>query len=281
MAQAIQETARNRGCETVVYTTYRALEAEQAALRFAEQARFAGIIFTMIAYPKEVMKRADRSIPMVIIADRSEDLDTDTVELNNHNAGVLVAQHMAELGHRHIAYISTTLDKSNSARTQRLAGVIEGFRQVCPDGSVQVKSLDIPPDTELGNLSIEHVVGYELARGCFADEKITAFVAVNDMVAYGVIEAIHDAGLSVPEHYSVCGFDNIFPSHFSGISLTTVEHYMVDKGCNAFEILYAKINSAASDRNITRVEFKHHLIVRGSSAPPGGGGGTRGARNGK
>ena len=88
------------------------------------------------------------------------------------------------------------------------------------------------------------------------------------MVAYGVIDAVRGAGFSVPGDYSVCGFDNIFPSGFAGIALTTIEHYMCDKGRNALEILHNKITGAASHRNITRVEYSHKLIVRESTAPP-------------
>ena len=87
---------------------------------------------------------------------------------------------------------------------------------------------------------------------------------------YGVLDAIRAEGRRVPEDYSVCGFDNIFPSQFLPVGLTTVEHYIADKGRNAFEILHSKMSGESSDRNITRVEFKHHLIVRDSTAAPRG-----------
>ena len=85
-----------------------------------------------------------------------------------------------------------------------------------------------------------------------------------------VLDAIRAEGRRVPEDYSVCGFDNIFPSQFLPVGLTTVEHYIADKGRNAFEILHSKMSGESSDRNITRVEFKHHLIVRDSTAAPRG-----------
>ena len=68
------------------------------------------------------------------------------------------------------------------------------------------------------------------------------------MVAYGVLDAVRAAGFRVPEDYSVCGFDKIFPSHFLPVGLTTVEHYIVDKGRNAFEMLHAKLSGETSDR---------------------------------
>lgn len=268
LVQAIQQSAAQRNYDSCVYVTYRSLECELTALRLAESAGFAGIVFTMIAYPDEVIPRIDSRTPVVVISDHGKNLDVDTVELNNYDAGSQIAQHMHELGHRHVAYVSTSLDQANSARTQRLKGLQETFLSLDPEGTVVVKSRNISPEMERDNMEIEYSVGYELAHKCFADKKITALIAINDMVACGVIDAVHEAGLEVPDDYSVCGFDNILPSRFSGISLTTVEHYMWDKGHNAFDILYAKINGLASDRNITRVEFKYQLIVRSSTAPP-------------
>lgn len=268
LIQAIQQSAEEKEYGTCVVATYRSLENELAALSLAENAQFAGIIFTLLAYPDDIIPRIGRKLPVVVIGDRSVALNVDTVELNNYDAGSLIARHMHDLGHKHIAYVSTTLDRSNTIRSQRLKGLEETFAALCPKGTVQVKSRDISPRTELDNLEVEHTVGYELTRKSLSDKNITAFVAVNDMVAYGVIDAVRDAGFRVPEDYSVCGFDNVFPSQFAGVSLTTVEHYIKDKGHNAFDILHAKISGASSDRNITRVEFKHKLIVRESTAPP-------------
>ena len=266
--QAIQQAAVHRGYATCIYTTYRSQEKEQEALRFARSMGMAGVVFAMLAHPEAILAKADRKLPMVVIGDRRQDLNVDTVELNNYDAGSLIARHMYDLGHRHLAYISTTLDEANPIRTQRLQGLRDTFGQLCPQGSVLVKSRDITPETELENLQIEHIVGRELTRKCLHDKKITALVAVNDMVAYGVIDAVREAGFTIPGDYSVCGFDNIFPSGFAGVALTTVEHYMRDKGRNALEILHNKIIGAASDRNITRVEYSHKLIARASTASP-------------
>lgn len=269
LVQAIEQAARDTGYATLVYTTYRDEDNERRCLESAARNGLKGVIFTMMPQAVAEVERLDKTVPVVVIGDRNAGLGVDTVELDNYNAGTLVARHMISLGHRHIAYISTPLDAANSARLRRLEGVRDAYRRECPDGSVLVRSRDVSPDMELHTIPVEHDVGFELTKACLAGKRaLTAFVAVNDMVAYGVLDAVRSAGFRVPEDYSVCGFDNIFPSAFPGISLTTVEHYIVDKGRNAFEILYGKISGTASDRNIVRVEFKHRLIVRNSTAAP-------------
>lgn len=266
IVQAIQQAAAQKNFTTLITTTYRDAESEAAILQMAAGSDVAGVIFTMMPQATQLVESLNKTRPVVVIGDRNASLSVDTVELDNYSAGVLIAKHMISLEHQHIAYISTTLNESNSARIRRLEGIQHTYDQECPQGSVLVKSSDISAELELNDLAIEHRVGYELTMTCLPSKKITAFVAVNDMVAYGIISAICSSGYSVPNDYSVCGFDNLLPSQFPPLGLTSVEHYIVDKGHNAFEILHNKITGTSSDRNITRVEFKHHLIVRGSTA---------------
>lgn len=266
--QAIQRAAHARNFDTLIYATYRDLEKEINGLHLAEKADVAGIVFTMMAYPTEVIERIDKKIPVVVIGDTNSSLNVDTVDLNNFSGGAFVARHLISLGHKHVAFITTPLTQASSARVRRLEGVQAVFAKECPGGSVLVKNQESHPLAELELDNREYSVGYEMTKECLGDKKITAFIAVNDMVAYGVLDAVSDAGFSVPGDYSVSGFDNIFPSGLAAVSLTTVEHFVADKGLNAFDILYNRISGAASDKNITRVEFKSHLVERGSTAPP-------------
>ena len=270
IVQAIQQAAADKDCDTLAYTTYRDAENEIRILNAVAGSDLAGVVFTMMPQSTELVERVNRLVPVVVIGDRNTSLNVDTVEMNNYSAGAIIAHYMIGLGHKHIAYISTTLNEANSARVRRLEGVRDTYRDECPEGSVIVRSREVTPKEERDNISIEHAVGFELTRKCLGERRITAFVAVNDMVAYGVLDAIRAEGRRVPEDYSVCGFDNIFPSQFLPVGLTTVEHYIADKGRNAFEILHSKMSGESSDRNITRVEFKHHLIVRDSTAAPRG-----------
>jgi LacI family transcriptional regulator len=112
---------------------------------------------------------------------------------------------------------------------------------------------------------VEHEVGYALARRCLEESpKVTAIVAINDMVAYGVRAALIDAGIRIPEDMSLCGFDNIYPSRFSGVDLTTIEHAIVERGRSSIRLLSEKfrVESESNDENvITRVEYQSRLVI--------------------
>ena len=180
IVQAIQQAAADKDCDTLVYTTYRDAENEIRILNAVAGSDLAGVVFTMMPQSTELVERVNRLVPVVVIGDRNTSLNVDTVEMNNYSAGAIIAHYMIGLGHKHIAYISTTLNEANSARVRRLEGVRDTYRDECPEGSVIVRSREVTPKEERDNISIEHAVGFELTRKCLGERRITAFVAVNE-----------------------------------------------------------------------------------------------------
>lgn len=266
--QSIEQAADAKGYRAMIFATYRDPQRESQILDIVQAIGAGGIIFAIQPQNPEKVMKISMTIPVAVISDHTERINLDTVELNNYMAGRLIARHILELGHRHIAFISTTLDKYNTARTRRLDGLRDTFQKECPQGTVLIKECGVTPREDLNHLYIEHDVGYELTRDCLKNSKLTAFVAVNDMVAYGVVDAVLSAGFRIPEDYSACGFDNLLPSHLSPVSLTSVEHHIADKGRNVFEMLYLKImQKGGVSEVITRVEYQPKLIVRRSTGP--------------
>lgn len=268
LIQSIEQEALKHEIRVIVQNTYRDKERELEFLNQVKNSNLYGIISTMTPNNIGLLEKINMTIPVVVVNDKSNDVDLDTVEINNYSAGVLIAKHMIELGHENVAYISTTLNEINTARVKRLEGISDTYKTLCPQGNVIVKSKDIKPVEEIENINLEHDVGYELTLEALKHKEITGFIAVNDMVAYGVMEALLERNYSIPKDYSVCGFDNLFPSSFKPISLTSVEHYIVNKGQNAVEMIKNKQSNISSPFSSTKVLFKHELIVRSSTGKP-------------
>lgn len=277
--QSIEQAANIKNFKILIMTTFRDKNQEKELITDALNIHVRGIIFTMMPSDPEFLEDAAKKIPVVIIGDKTSSLDSKNmsiIETSNHRAGVLLAEHLYELGHRNIAFISTTLEKTVhlSMRYQRLKGIEDTYRKYLIDGkyNIIVKEAKITPKEERNNLFVEYEVGKRLCQECLKNrkkDKITAFIGVNDMVAYGIMDAILMAGYEIPYDFSVCGFDNDFPSGLLPISLTSVEHYMEDKGKKAFEMLYGKIKntkaSSAGGKYIVRIEYQANLIERDST----------------
>jgi LacI family transcriptional regulator len=229
-----------------------------------------GIIYTFMPYNLEPLEGLIEQIPMVIIGDKNEHTTIDTITLNSVESGAMLAEHLLSLGHRSIAFVSTPLSRNSLPRQRRLEGVtrtLQNFGEKC---SLVVQAADESFQADPHDANSEPRLGYELAMKVLREQKITAFIGVNDMVAFGILNALDEKKYRVPADYSVCGFDNIFPASFRNISLTSVEHFIADKGKVAFDILLKKINyrlSGAAPNSVYKIEYKPQLIVRRSTGP--------------
>ncbi|MGN0159597.1 MAG: LacI family DNA-binding transcriptional regulator [Brotaphodocola sp.] len=271
LIQGMEQEARLRNFVTMIYTTYWDSNEERNIMESAVESDFAGIIFSMIPQQPELAEEISRRIPMVAVGDRNVNLKIDTVDVNNYRAGQMIGRHLIQLGHKHVAYISTTLNAEHTSRTNRCDGLKAEFAKLCPEGTVEIYTQNVSTEIELYTTSIEFEVGYALANKCLAESpRITAMVVMNDMIAYGVRQALLDAGKRIPEDISLCGFDNIYPSRFHDIDLTTIEHAIVERGKGSVRLLSAKLKKQSDllDSNaITRMEYESNLIIGTSTGP--------------
>lgn len=271
LIQSMEQEAKSRGYLTILYTTYWDKAAEREILELAADPRITGVIFAMIPQQPELAEAVGKTVPIVAVGDQAVHLKIDTVDVNNYSAGRMIASHLIDLGHRHTAYISTALNSEHSSRVKRCTGLQDEYFHSCPGGSVTVYTQDISSHKELYVTDVEHRVGYELAIRCLEESpRTTAMVAINDMVAYGVIDALIDSGKRIPEDISVCGFDNIYPSGFHGVNLTTIEHAIVERGRSSVRLMAEKLYGNSDLMNsdtITRVEYQSRLVERGSTGP--------------
>ncbi|MDT3359440.1 HTH-type transcriptional regulator DegA [bioreactor metagenome] len=271
--QGMEQEAKVRGLGTMLFTTYWDLDKEKRICEFAKEPSVGGVIFAMIPQQPELVRELNKTVPVVAVGDKQNDIGLDTVDVNNFNAGILVANHLLSLGHRRIAYLSTSLNSEHSARVRRFEGLKAAIKQFGQTAKLSLYTAEVSSLTELNTLDIEHQTGYALAKRCMKETPdVTAMVAINDMVAYGVIDAIKESGASIPEDYSVCGFDNIYPSSFAGVGLTTVEHYILQGGKSAVRLLCEKMDRqqprTLEQGAVTRVEYQNRLVVRTSTGTP-------------
>ncbi|MDD3336032.1 MAG: LacI family DNA-binding transcriptional regulator [Eubacteriales bacterium] len=269
LIQGIQQQAISSRCISALYATYWDQEMERELLESFSKDNSSGIIFTMIPQQPLLAEQRRRLLPIVTIGDRRSELKLNTVDVNNLRSSRMLAQHLLELGHRSIAYVSTTLDDTHSARVLRLRGLESEIKAV-EGATLSVFTTEVNAAQELNTPNIEHDTGFRLTERLLLEKpEVTAIVAINDMVAYGVLDALHAHGKQVPTEYSVCGFDNIYPSQMARVSLTTVDHSIIQLGHAALSLLLEKIQAQSEERETyTSIEYQSKLVLRGTTAPP-------------
>ncbi len=275
LTQAIEQQAAANGYRTYICNTHRNHETEKQYLQLLTEQNVDGIIYTFTPWYPTLVERIAQEIPLVVVGERDDSLNVDTIGLNSYKAGSLIAEHLLELGHQKIAYISTPFGNMTLTRNQRLEGIRSHLCNNKKDDCLIISSPDIDDEYERSSGIYETEIGYNLALDLLEKEPdVTAMIGVNDMTAYGIITALKQRGVKVPQDISVCGFDNIFLSSISTPGLTTVDHSLSHRGKVAIDILLEKLDApkqtrfgidSFSELNVYRIEYEPVLVKRAST----------------
>ena len=107
---------------------------------------------------------------------------------------------------------------------------------------------------------------YQAARQLLSQPvRPTAIVAINDMLAFGVLRAAADAGLHVPGDLSVVGFDDILVDDYTIPRLTSVGKDAIGMGVTAARMLLERIANPDLPRQV--VDFPAKVFLRESTGP--------------
>jgi LacI family transcriptional regulator len=182
--------------------------------------------------------------------------------VDNELGSRLALEHLHSLGHRKIAFIRGPKTLSDSAPRWR------GIRNFAKEVNLELDPkliMDLPESREPIS-SFE--VGYKLTEDLIKQKRpFTALMAFDDMTAFGAIRALAKAGLRVPEHCSVTGFDDVAASGLYTPPLTTVRQPMEAMGAMAAGIVVEGINAVLEKRAVTAAHRKMapELAVREST----------------
>lgn len=192
-----------------------------------------------------------RDIPIVCIDRKPKDhTDVYYVESNHYSGGYLATEELIKKGCKKIAIVSR--NKTLSVNKQRL----EGYKQALKDHNLeQDKNLQLLLDISSAN--------YEGAREAMnqfikSGIEFDGVFATNDWRAYGVMVALSENNISVPQDVKVIGFDDISISYACQPSLSTIHQDVEGLAKKATSLLLNLMN----DKEIQMDERRFILPVK-------------------
>lgn len=209
-------------------------------------------------------------LPTVAVAGHKQLDGVTNVVIDHHQAGRLALSHLADLGHRKIAFFK---GHSYSADTEdRWQSIVQAADDLGLDLDPELTlQLAGHPSGAVFSAEEGYREGEEFGQKLLATgRQFTALFAFNDMSAIGAMRAFITAGLSVPGDISVVGFDDIQSAAFHNPSLTTVRQPLKEMGEIASRILVRRLAGDTSYSAFETVEPT--LVVRDSTGPPVKGG---------
>jgi DNA-binding LacI/PurR family transcriptional regulator len=198
---------------------------------------------------------AGAHIPLILVDPPTEPgSDIRSVGTTNWQGGLTATRHLAELGHRRIGAIGGP-ERFWSANAR-----LDGYRTA-------LMRSGLPVDEDLvvrGEFSVPD--GRDLARQLLdRPSPPTAIVAGNDNQAFGVLQALGERGLRVPDDVSLVGFDDAVAA-WATPPLTTIRQPLAAMTAAAVRMLRMDADGVAAQPQ--HVELATTLVVRESTGPP-------------
>jgi DNA-binding LacI/PurR family transcriptional regulator len=187
------------------------------------------LILSLSPRDEDIPYLAQADVPIVLVdANHPSLTQLSRVVIDDVLGGKLATQHLIDLGHRRIGYISDRLENAFNFTSSR--DRYKGYREALEDAAIQFDHR-YHEQGEHGRYEARTLA----ARMLSLDEPPSAIFAASDTQALGVLEAARDADLDVPKDLSVIGYDDIEMAEYLG--LTTVRQLLYESGQRGVELL--------------------------------------------
>ena len=194
-----------------------------------------------------IQKLQSIELPTVFVDFYDDHAKIDAVITDNFYGAYELTNYLIRSGHEKIAYVG------NIYSTSSIQDRFLGYYKSLLEHGIKLNEAFIINDRDAEGTYIEIELPEQLP---------TAFVCNCDQVAHNLINKLKELGYSIPDDFSVVGFDNDIYATISEPKLTTVEVDIKEMSKIAVEFICEKINS--SDKKHDRVQVKGKIIFRDS-----------------
>lgn len=236
----------------MLYTTHRRETKESGYISSLIQSGVDGVILILPRNPAKFLEKLrSLNFPYVLVDHQGIDERGPAVGASNYQGAFDATEYLIQQGHSRIALITGSMDLGCSQER------LKGYQAALQKNAIPVESEWIIEG------DFEQATGYEAGKKLMSlSKRPTAIFASNDMMAFGVMDAVRDLGLKIPGDISVIGFDDIFQSSQTMPGLTTVHQPLEQMGREATRMLMEMM----SEREIKsgKVDLPTHLVLRDS-----------------
>jgi len=259
LADDISQLLNDCGCQLLLSSTRDDPKIEQAVFRQMVGHDVDGLIWVPTQGEKKLLDTLiSRRIPAVSIVRQVEGNRLDTIVFEDFAGARAATRHLLQLGHRRIGFIGG--DVSYSSNHDRWQGYLKAMEEAGLAGA--------PELVRLGRLRGDwgSIASDEQLR--LSNPPTALFVASNAIMP-GVMKALRQHELSIPEDISLICFDDLDWFTFSRppISAVSTSHYRLAE--SAVDLLLQRVQTPADlDKPPVFMQINFDLILRASTATP-------------
>lgn len=197
----------------------------------------------------------DKQIPLVMFDRISEALDVDSVVNDDYKITIEAIKHLIEKKYRNIAIISGPTHIY--VYKNRMQGYLEALK---------IFHLEKNDDWIIEGVLSKQEAYQAVEKLLKRKTKPDAIFCTSDLLALGVLQALKNFNVKVPEDIGVIGYSNDTFAEITQPTLTSIEQYPQDIGANAARIMLDLIeNKNPSKKSRKNIHIKPNLIIREST----------------
>jgi DNA-binding LacI/PurR family transcriptional regulator len=253
VVSGIQARAAELGYRVLFNTGDRQRELEEQAIESLLELSVDGLVLASPRVSDETIAEAGNSVPVVVLNRNTVDDSSDSVTNDNIAGARLAVEHCVSFGHQRIAFI--TGGDSVAAQVRR-----EGYLRA-------MREFDLAEHVVIVEGAHTEEGGHRGAQELLKMKPLpTAIFASNDLCAIGAMNALEEAGLTIPDDVSLVGYDNTTLAALRHIELTSIDQPGADMGRSAVDRLSERVNGERTDPRHDVVAPS--LVARSTTGPP-------------
>lgn len=168
-----------------------------------------------------------KNLPFIVLDQKKAEGFSDAVLTDDFAGGKIAGEHLYELGHRKVAVVLP------EDATENIQNRLKGFNEIFSNPLLIHSELS----KEGGRQAVESIIASE----------VTAIFAINDEIAFGIYLGLAEASKTIPDDYSVIGYDNVDMCEYMTPQLTTVAQPIYELGQTTAELLLERIHQPKKD----------------------------------
>lgn len=254
LIKGMEYVANQRGYTLLFSNSYESVEHSRVMQKMINAQRVDGVIIvgSNIQEKNFSLDLLEQKIPFVLVERNFSDPRVNCIWVDNIAGAYQATKYLVEKGHRKIAHITGNL------YYQVALDRLEGYKK-----ALQEARIDYSEELVIsGNFVWQS--GYEKMKDILRlHPQCTAVFVANDVMAYGALQAIAEAGLAAPDDIGIIGFDDLEFSCLTNPPLTTIHQPRYRMGQKAMELLTDILRGEVE--NGVKIPLNPELIIRRSA----------------
>lgn len=235
-----EEKAGAYGYNVMLCNSVEDIQKEAAVIQMLLEKRVDGIIISPVDHPQDnhnIEKVKQAGIPYILLARTIRPQQHPCIRLDSRRGAYLAGKYLLEKGHTNILHL--TRQYSLISVEERIEGLKDAFQEkglIFPEKNIYRECQETIENASRVMLNIMR-----------ERRDFTAVLAYNDIMAFGVMKAVHECRLRIPADVAIMGFDNISFDEISLVPLTTVNRDFYALGRAAVEMLICMIEGRQNE----------------------------------